>query len=60
MQFQLERLLGTGGIAHVYAADPDIAVKLLKVSHSSEKYQALKNEFDCLKSLQHPKDSLCP
>ena len=56
MQFQLERLLGTGGIAHVYAtADPDIAVKLLKKPHSSEKYQALKNEFDCLKSLQHPK-----
>lgn len=56
MQFQIERLLGTGGIAHVYATtDPNVAIKLLTTTDSTQNYQALKREFACLASLQHPK-----
>lgn len=56
MALQIERLLGAGGIAHVYATtDSNIALKLLTKTASVDHLQALKREFDCLKSLDHPK-----
>ena len=54
MHYQVEHLLGTGGIAKVYATtDPLIAVKLIESTESTESLQAVRREFNCLKSLNH-------